>query len=125
MCSSTHELQSSVKYFTRIFLYSFTDHRSVNSETPFSAWIALTVASQSCALRPWTLRNTGSGQWARVWRRRYRDDELRRRLVTDPHSPSEYRTNGIVSNMPEFYDAFDVHQGDGMYRPPEERVAIW
>jgi endothelin-converting enzyme len=63
--------------------------------------------------------------WAQVWRRRYRDDELRRRLVTDPHSPSKYRTNGIVSNMPAFVDAFDVQEGDGMYRAPEERVAIW
>lgn len=63
--------------------------------------------------------------WAQVWRRRYRDDELRRRLVTDPHSPSKYRTNGIVSNMPAFVEAFDVQEGDGMYRAPEERVAIW
>ena len=40
--------------------------------------------------------------WAQVWARKYRDDELRRRLITDPHSPSEYRANGIVANMPEF-----------------------
>lgn len=63
--------------------------------------------------------------WAQVWRRKYRDDELRRRLVTDPHSPSQYRTNGIVSNMPAFYRAFDLKEGDGMYRAPEDRVQIW
>ena len=63
--------------------------------------------------------------WAQVWQRRYRDDELRRRLLTDSHSPSEYRTNGIVSNMPEFVEAFDVQPGDGMYKAPEERVKIW
>ncbi|MFQ5747454.1 MAG: M13 family metallopeptidase [Gemmatimonadota bacterium] len=63
--------------------------------------------------------------WAQVWRRKYRDDELRRRLVTDPHSPSQYRTNGIVSNMPAFYRAFDVQEGDGMYRASEDRVKIW
>ena len=63
--------------------------------------------------------------WAQVWQRRYRDDELRRRLVTDSHSPSEYRTNGIVSNMPEFVEAFSVQPGDGMYKTPEERVKIW
>ncbi len=63
--------------------------------------------------------------WAQVWRRKYRDDELRRRLLTDPHSPSEYRTNGIVSNMPEFYAAFDVKPVDPMYRPDTVRVKIW
>lgn len=63
--------------------------------------------------------------WAQVWRRKYRDDELRRRLVVDPHSPSEYRVLGVVANMPEFYGAFKVADGDGMYLPPEERVRIW
>ncbi len=63
--------------------------------------------------------------WAQVWGRKYRDDELRNRLVTDPHSPSQYRTNGIVSNMPEFYAAFDVTEGDPMYRSDEIRVKIW
>ncbi|RMF57127.1 MAG: M13 family peptidase, partial [Calditrichaeota bacterium] len=41
--------------------------------------------------------------WAQVWRRKYRDDELRRRLLTDPHSPSQYRCIGVVSDTPEFY----------------------
>ncbi len=63
--------------------------------------------------------------WAQVWRRLYRDDELRRRLLTDPHSPSQYRCNGIVSNMPEFYAAFDVKEGDGLYQTEEQRVKIW
>lgn len=39
--------------------------------------------------------------WAQIWRRKYRDDELRMRLVTDSHSPSEYRCNGVVSNITE------------------------
>lgn len=63
--------------------------------------------------------------WAQVWRRIYRDAELRRRLLIDPHSPSEYRVNGIVSNMPEFYAAFDVKPGDQLYRPEDVRVRIW
>jgi putative endopeptidase len=63
--------------------------------------------------------------WAQGWARKYRDDELRRRLLTDPHSPSEYRTNVIVANLPEFYSAFDVKPGDKMYRAPAERVKIW
>ena len=63
--------------------------------------------------------------WAQVWRRAYRDEELKQRLVTDSHSPSEYRSNGVVRNMPEFYEAFGVEEGDGMYLPAEERVKIW
>jgi len=63
--------------------------------------------------------------WSQVWRRKYRDEELRVRLVTDPHSPSEYRANGIVSNIAEFYRVFDLKPGDKLYRPPAERVEIW
>jgi putative endopeptidase len=63
--------------------------------------------------------------WAQGWARKYRDEELRRRLLTDPHSPSEYRTNAVVANLPEFHDAFDVKPGDKMYKAPAERVRIW
>lgn len=63
--------------------------------------------------------------WSQVWRRKYREEDLRSRLVTDPHSPSEYRCNGIVSNMHEFYRAFGVQPGDKLYRTAEERVEIW
>ena len=38
---------------------------------------------------------------------------------------STYRTNGVVRNVPEFYAAFDVVEGDALYLPPEERVKIW
>ena len=63
--------------------------------------------------------------WAQIWRRKYRDDELRVRLVTDSHSPSEYRCNGVVTNMTEFYEAFGVKTGDRLFREPAERVKIW
>lgn len=63
--------------------------------------------------------------WAQVWRRNYREEELRNRLMTDTHSPSEYRVNGILWNMPEFYQAFDVKQGDKLYLAPQKRVKIW
>lgn len=63
--------------------------------------------------------------WSQIWRRNYRDEELKRRLTTDPHSPSRYRVIGVLSNMPEFHKAFDVKPGDKMYRPEEERVKIW
>lgn len=63
--------------------------------------------------------------WAQVWRRKYRDEELLKRLVTDPHSPSEFRANGPTSNIDAYYEAFDVKPGDRMYRPPAARVKIW
>ncbi|HJK99392.1 MAG TPA: M13 family metallopeptidase [Polyangiaceae bacterium LLY-WYZ-14_1] len=63
--------------------------------------------------------------WAQVWKRKYREEELRRRIVTDPHSPSEFRTNGIVRNLDAWYAAFDVDPDDALYLPPEERVSIW
>jgi endothelin-converting enzyme len=63
--------------------------------------------------------------WAQVWRRNYRDAELLKRLITDPHSPSEFRANGPASNIDAFYEAFGVKPGDLMYRPPAERVKIW
>ena len=63
--------------------------------------------------------------YAQVWRRLYREENLRQRIATDPHSPAEYRANGAVRNVPEFYEAFDVQPGDALYLPPEERVKIW
>ena len=63
--------------------------------------------------------------WAQVWRTKMRDDALRQRLVVDPHSPGAFRAFVPLTNMQAFYDAWDVKPGDGMYRPPEERVKIW
>jgi endothelin-converting enzyme/putative endopeptidase len=63
--------------------------------------------------------------WAQIWRRKYREPELRRRLIVDPHSPSQYRVIGIVSNLDAFYEAFSIKPGDKMYLAPESRVRIW
>lgn len=63
--------------------------------------------------------------WAQIWRRLYREPELRKRLVQDPHSPSEYRCNGILSNMDAFYECFSIKPSDPMYIAPENRVRIW
>jgi endothelin-converting enzyme/putative endopeptidase len=63
--------------------------------------------------------------WAQVWRGKYREDEARGRLETDPHSPPYYRINGVVRNIDAWYEAFGVQEGDKMYLPPEERVRIW
>jgi len=63
--------------------------------------------------------------WAQVWRRLYRRDNLINRLATDPHSPSQYRTNGVVRNLDAWYEAFGVTEDNDLYLPPEERVSIW
>jgi predicted metalloendopeptidase len=63
--------------------------------------------------------------WGQIWARKYREDELVKRLLTDPHSPSEYRCNGVLRNMPQFAAAFDVKPGDDLYLPPGEQVRIW
>ena len=63
--------------------------------------------------------------WAQVWRSKSRDEETKRRLTSDTHSPPKFRANGAAVNVPEFYTAFDVKEGDGMYLPPEKRVKIW
>ena len=51
--------------------------------------------------------------------------KMAQRLLFDPHGPSEFRVNGPLSNMPEFYDVFEVRPGDGMWRHPDDRVDIW
>ncbi|WP_182113495.1 M13 family metallopeptidase [Actinotalea sp. JY-7876] len=63
--------------------------------------------------------------WAQVWQSKMRDEEMVRRLATDPHSPNEFRCNGVVRNLDEFYAAYDVQPGDALYLAPEERVRIW
>jgi len=63
--------------------------------------------------------------YAQAWRSKQREESLRKNLLSDPHSPASYRVIGVLRNMPEFYTAFDVREGDGMYLPAEERVKIW
>ena len=63
--------------------------------------------------------------WGQIWARKYREDELRKRIKTDPHSPTEYRCNGVVRNMADFQKAFDVTAGDRLYLPPDQMVKIW
>jgi len=52
--------------------------------------------------------------WAQVWRGKARDEEAKRRLTVDPHSPAKFRANGATVNVTEFYEAFNVKEGDGM-----------
>ena len=63
--------------------------------------------------------------YAQVWRIKNREANMRALLNTDPHSPETFRVNGPASNFSPFYAAFNVKQGDKMYKTPEERIKIW
>jgi endothelin-converting enzyme/putative endopeptidase len=63
--------------------------------------------------------------YAQAWRSQVREGALRERVLTDPHSPPEWRVNGIVRNVDAWYRAFNIQPGDRLYLPPEQRVHIW
>ena len=63
--------------------------------------------------------------FAQAFRGKTRDAALLTQIKSDPHSPEEFRVNGVVRNHPAFYDTFHVKPGDGMYLPPDKRVSIW
>lgn len=63
--------------------------------------------------------------WATVWRTMMREDAMRNKIKTDPHSPGMYRATMPIQNMEEFHTAFEIKEGDKMYVKPENRVKIW
>lgn len=63
--------------------------------------------------------------YANVWAGNIRDEEILSRTKTDPHSLGRWRVNATLRNIEEFFQAFDIKEGDAMYRPLEERVIIW
>jgi putative endopeptidase len=63
--------------------------------------------------------------WAQVWRSKYREASLRNLVMTNPHSPPEFRVNGVVRNIDAWYQAFGVDPGDKLYLATKERVRIW
>jgi putative endopeptidase len=62
---------------------------------------------------------------AQIWRVNWREAELRRRLVTDPHAPAQFRAVGPHVNLAQFFAAWDIKPGDTMWRAPEDRAQIW
>ncbi|HEX7944086.1 MAG TPA: M13 family metallopeptidase [Phenylobacterium sp.] len=63
--------------------------------------------------------------WSQTYREKVREAQLRRNVMTDPHSPAAFRVNGVVRNIDAWYDAFAVKPGDRLYLDPAERVRVW
>jgi len=63
--------------------------------------------------------------YAQSWRERHRDGAVRAQVLSNPHSTSEFRVNGVVRNTDAWYAAFNVKPGDKFYLPPEKRVPVW
>ncbi|MCA6421658.1 MAG: peptidase M13 [Flavobacterium sp.] len=63
--------------------------------------------------------------WAQGWCDKQREEALRNQIANDPHSPAKFRINGVVRNIPEFYEAFKISPTDSLYLAPEKRVKIW
>ena len=63
--------------------------------------------------------------WAQLWRNITSEGETRRRTLADPHSPGEFRVNGIVRNIDAWYKAFNIKPADKLYLAPEKRIKIW
>ncbi|MCI9887178.1 peptidase M13 [Micrococcales bacterium 31B] len=81
--------------------------------------------AQAPVLEGYTGRQRVFLGWAQVWRTTWRPEEAMRLLSIDPHSPAEFRCNGIVTNLDAFYEEFEVREGDALYTAPEQRVRIW
>ncbi len=63
--------------------------------------------------------------WAQAWRGKVTDEFVQRQVVSDPHSPRQFRVNGVVRNLDAWYDAFGVKSANKLYVAPQDRVHIW
>jgi len=63
--------------------------------------------------------------WAQAWRGKVTDDFVKRQVVSDPHSPRQFRVNGVVRNIDAWYASFGAKPGERLYVAPDQRVRIW
>lgn len=63
--------------------------------------------------------------YVQTWKTNVRSEKLRMMIMVDPHSPEKFRVIGPLSNMGDFFSAFNVADGDPMYKPEKERIIIW
>jgi putative endopeptidase len=119
--------------------YTILDNKHVNGALTLGENIA-DLGGVTIAYDAFKLTKQGKGQekidgftpeqrfflsWAQVWRQNIRDEEAAQRLVTDPHSPGEHRCNGPLSNFAPFYAAYNVKEGNKMFKPEAQRAKVW
>ncbi|ENU1225710.1 MULTISPECIES: M13 family metallopeptidase [Providencia] len=63
--------------------------------------------------------------WARTWQELSNKESERNKIMTDPHSPNQFRANGVVRNIDDWYETFDVDKNSDLYLAPEQRIRIW
>ncbi len=119
--------------------YFVSDSLHVNGELTLGENIAdlggLTIAYEAYQMRlkknPGKIINGFTPEqrffigFAQIWKNNARPEAMRQLILTDPHSPGEFRVFGPLSNMPQFYAAFGVKEGNKMFRSPENRANIW
>ncbi len=119
--------------------YFVSDSLHINGELTLGENIAdlggLTIAFEAFKIRQ--LKNPGKTingftpeqrffiGFAQIWKNNVRPEALRQLILTDPHSPGEFRVLGTLGNMPQFYEVFSVKEGQKMYRSAETRANIW
>lgn len=126
-----------IDQYSALSPWEVTDGSTVNGELTIGenigdlgglgiSWKALQLAAENSG-QPLSQadREAFFCQWAAAWRSKFREEERKRRLAIDPHSPEEFRCNQVVKNMDAFAETFGTQPGDGMYLAPEERVTIW
>lgn len=98
------------------------------------AWKALAAAlaeagvpsiEDACVVDGLTAAQRFFVSWARIWRTKAREEYATQLLTIDPHSPAEFRCNGVLANFDEFARAYQVGPKDGLWIEPEDRVHIW
>ena len=63
--------------------------------------------------------------YANIWKSKSTQEDVNKRLIIDPHSPPEYRVNGVLRNIDDFYDEFNVKKTNSLYLEPKFRVKIF
>ncbi|MEM8946642.1 MAG: M13 family metallopeptidase [Planctomycetota bacterium] len=91
----------------------------------YKAYLLSLDGAEPLELDGWTGPQRFFIGWCQSWRRKYREQEILRRLLTDPHSPAMYRGNGPLINFDPFYEAFGLEMGDGLYQTEADRIRIW
>lgn len=63
--------------------------------------------------------------FASIWRLKMKDEMMRQIVLTDVHSPAEYRVVGPLTNFTPFYNAYGVIEQNQMWKSEKERIKIW